>query len=98
MTETSEKINLSGENAVVKESESKTLASTINLDAFKEASFEIKTRAEIPVISKTARFVEEVVISKETVERAETVRDSVRRTEVEVEDLTFDDPAANRKI
>lgn len=56
-------------------------------DAFRESSFEIKTQAEIPVISKGARVVEEVLISKVINEYAETVRDSVRKTSVEVSEI-----------
>ena len=65
-------------------------------DAFQEGTFDVTTRAEVPVVSKEARVVEEVVIGKETTERAETVRDSVKRTDVEVDDLDAGD-AANRK-
>jgi stress response protein YsnF len=36
------------------------------------------------VVEKTAQVVEEVVIRKEATERRETVRDIVRREEVEV--------------
>jgi uncharacterized protein (TIGR02271 family) len=42
---------------------------------------------EEPVIAKEAHVVEEVIISKEVVERPETIRDTVRRTDVEVERL-----------
>jgi len=56
-------------------------------NAFKEASVEVRETAEQPVVSKTARVVEEVEIGKEVAERTETVRDTVRRSEVEVEDL-----------
>ncbi len=55
--------------------------------AFKEGTFEIRTQAEVPVISKEARVVEEVLIGKEVSERSETVRETVKRTDVEVEDL-----------
>ncbi len=64
-------------------------------DAFREGSFEIKTQAEIPVITKTARIVEEVVISKKMNEHAETVHDSVKQTDVQVERISADD-AENR--
>jgi len=37
-----------------------------------------------PVVAKTARVVEEVVVGRETTERTETVKDTVRREEVEV--------------
>ncbi len=65
-------------------------------NAFREGSFEIKTQAEIPVISKKARIVEEVVIFKEITEHTETVRDSVKRTSVEISEIDTDD-ADNRR-
>jgi stress response protein YsnF len=40
----------------------------------------------VPVVSKEARVVEEVGLRKDATQRTETVSDSVRRTEVEVED------------
>jgi uncharacterized protein (TIGR02271 family) len=48
---------------------------------------EVTEVAEEPVVGKTARVVEEVVVGKEARERTETVRDSVRRSEVDVEQL-----------
>jgi hypothetical protein len=39
------------------------------------------------VVLKQARVVEEVVVDKDVAERTETVRDTVRRTEVEVEPI-----------
>ena len=56
--------------------------------AFGEKSFEVTETAEVPVVAKSARIVEEVVVGKTETERTETVRDTVRRTDVEVEDLT----------
>jgi len=38
------------------------------------------------VVSKEARVTEELVVRKEAEQRTETVSDTVRRTEVEVED------------
>ena len=46
---------------------------------------EVTERAEEAVVSKNARVVEEVVVGKETRQRTETIRDTVRHTEVEVE-------------
>jgi uncharacterized protein (TIGR02271 family) len=48
---------------------------------------EMREYAEEPVVSKQARVVEEVHVGKEASERAETVKDTVRHTEVRVEDL-----------
>jgi stress response protein YsnF len=47
--------------------------------------FEIRETHEEPVVGKEERIVEEVVIGKISQDRTETVRDKVRRTEVEVE-------------
>ena len=58
--------------------------------AFKEQNFEVTETDEVPVVSKTARVVEEVVVGKTATERTETVSDTVRRTDVDVEDLTTD--------
>ena len=60
--------------------------------AFKEQSFEVTETAEVPVVAKQARVVEEVVIGKTATDRVETVRDTVRRTDVEVEELGTDAP------
>jgi uncharacterized protein (TIGR02271 family) len=53
--------------------------------AFKEERIEVRTTREEPVVSKQARVVEEVIIGKEAHEHTERVRETVRRTEVEVE-------------
>ena len=41
-------------------------------------------RHEEPVVAKTARATEEVVVSRDVSERTETVRDTVKETKVEV--------------
>lgn len=56
-------------------------------DAFKERSFELRETAEEPVISKQAKVKEEVLVGTEATERTEVVRDTLRRTDVEVEKL-----------
>jgi uncharacterized protein (TIGR02271 family) len=48
---------------------------------------EVQEMAEEPVVQKQARVVEEVRVTKDVGERSETIRDTVRRQEVEVEDL-----------
>ncbi|MFL5287866.1 MAG: YsnF/AvaK domain-containing protein [Rhodopila sp.] len=52
--------------------------------AFEERVVEVREIAEEPVVAKTARVVEEVVIGREATERTETVKDTVRREDVEV--------------
>ena len=55
--------------------------------AFAESTFEVTETAEVPVIAKEARVVEEVVVGKTATDRVETVSDTVRRTDVEVEQI-----------
>ena len=52
--------------------------------AFEERTVEVRETEEVPLVGKTARVVEEVAIRKEATERTETVKDTVRREEVEV--------------
>jgi uncharacterized protein (TIGR02271 family) len=54
--------------------------------AFRDRTIEATETAEEAVVAKEARVVEEVVVRKTADERTETVSDTVRRTEVEVED------------
>ena len=56
--------------------------------AFKEGTIEVTEMAEVPVVAKQAHVVEEVVIGKNITEHQETVRDTVKRTDVEVEETT----------
>jgi len=63
-------------------------ATAADLQVGPDQVIEMKEYAEEAVVSKQARVVEEVRIGKESTERAETIRDTVRRTEVEVENLT----------
>jgi uncharacterized protein (TIGR02271 family) len=60
-------------------------ATEADFAAAKEGTLEVTETDEEAVIAKQARVVEEVVVRKAQEERTETVRDTVRRTEVEVE-------------
>jgi len=55
------------------------------LSGLRDQSIEVTETTEEPVVQKRARVREEVVVGKETNRRTEKVRDTVRRTEVEVE-------------
>ena len=66
---------------------------------FQPGEMNITERAEVPVIGKEARVVEEVEVGKNVTERDETVHDTVRRTEVDVDrtaDKTRDENAKSR--
>jgi hypothetical protein len=60
-------------------------ASERDFAAAQEGTIEVTETREEPVVAKQARVVEEVVIKKDVEEHTETVRDTVRRTEVEVD-------------
>ena len=63
-----------------------TQAGAISGDPFQERTIEVEERGEEAVVSKEARVVEEVVVRKEADQRTETISDTVRKTEVDVED------------
>jgi uncharacterized protein (TIGR02271 family) len=62
-------------------------ATEADVAAAREHTVEVTETDEEAVARKQARVVEEVVINKDVTERTEAVRDTVRRTEVEVEPL-----------
>ena len=66
-------------------------ASEADVAAFKEGTVELRETAEEPVVAKTARVVEEVVVGKEVTQRTEDINDTVRRTDVQVEQLSATD-------
>ena len=55
-------------------------------EPFRERTIEVTATSEEPVVAKEARVKEEIVVTKDAEERTETVSDTVRRTEVEIED------------
>jgi len=64
--------------------------------ASRSGAIEVTEMKEEAVVSKDARVVEEVRVGKETTERTETVRDTVRRTEVKTEDIRSEGTASYR--
>ncbi len=56
-------------------------------DLFTEKTYEFTETDEEAVIAKEAHVVEEVVVGKDVEERTETVRGTVRRADVEIEEL-----------
>jgi uncharacterized protein (TIGR02271 family) len=62
-------------------------ATEADFNNFREGEIEMREQAEVPVVGKEARVVEEVSIGKEVEERNETVSGTVRKTDVEVEEI-----------
>ncbi len=58
-----------------------------DLQSGRDQVIEVEEYAEEAVVSKQARVVEEVVVGKDATQHTETIRDSVRHTEVNVEQL-----------
>jgi stress response protein YsnF len=54
--------------------------------AFQERTIEAEEKSEEAVVNKEARVKEELVVNKDVNQRTETVSDTVRRTEVDVQD------------
>ena len=53
---------------------------------FQDRTIELQEFAEEAIVSKEVRVVEEISLRKEAHDRTETIRDTVRHTEVEIED------------
>jgi uncharacterized protein (TIGR02271 family) len=81
-----EQVSLHSEHVSVERRPVDPAVQPVPPEAFRDRTIEVTETAEEAVVHKDARIREEVVIRKEAEERAETVRDTVRRTEVDVED------------
>jgi len=81
-----ESVTLREENVTVERHNVDRAATDADFAAIKEGEFSVTTKAEVPVVSKEAHVVEEVVVGKNVTQREETVNDTVKRTDVEVEE------------
>ena len=61
--------------------------SQIDPELFKERSYEMVEMDEIAKVSKTARVVEEVSLGKEVSEKVETIKETLRRQDVKIEEV-----------
>lgn len=86
-TPVSEMVHLREERAVVERRPVDRAVAPGDLDTFQEGTIEVREQGEEAVVGKTARVVEEVVVGKQVTERDETVSDTVRRTDVDVETI-----------
>jgi stress response protein YsnF len=80
-----EEVRLREEHATIERRPVDRPLSASDGDAFKEASVEIRETREEPLVSKTARVKEEVIVGSEASERVETIHETARQTDVEVE-------------
>ena len=101
-----ETVSLHEEHAHIERHPVNRPATAGELNSFKDGSIEIQETAEELVVEKSARVVEEVTVGKQSSDHQETVRDTVRRTDVDVqtepgamtqhETLVKNDPLKNR--
>ncbi|GAB7527847.1 hypothetical protein PS3A_02530 [Pseudomonas sp. 3A(2025)] len=102
-----ETVSLHEEHAYIERHPVDRAATADELDSFKEGFIEIQETAEELVVEKTARVVEEVSVGRQSSDHTETVRDTLRRTDVDVqtepgsmlhrdEVVKLDDPLKNR--
>ena len=82
----SEDVSLHEEHVVIERRPVDRAVTNADLSAG-DQTIELIETDEIPVVSKTSRVVEEVRVGKVESDRTETVRDTVRHTEVEVEEV-----------
>jgi uncharacterized protein (TIGR02271 family) len=80
-----EEVRLRQESVTVERHPVDRPATEADLETFTEESMEFTETAEEPVVSRRARVVEEVTVHQDVAEHTETVRDTVRRTQVDVD-------------
>jgi len=92
-----ESVRLREEHVVVNRRPVDREVTADDMNRFQPGEMEITERAEVPIVGKQARVVEEVEVGKQVTERDETVRDTVRSTQVDVDQIdTTKDTKAKR--
>jgi stress response protein YsnF len=82
-TPVEERVTLQSERVVVERR--RPVTDKVTGEILTEVTVEVVETAEVPVIEKRARLREEVVVRTERTQHVETVRDTVRRDEVEIQ-------------
>jgi stress response protein YsnF len=86
-----ERLNLREEHVNVERTPVNRPVDATDGGVFQEQEFELTEHAEVPVVNKEARVVEEVSLNKEVEEREETIRETLRNTEVDAERINPDE-------
>jgi uncharacterized protein (TIGR02271 family) len=84
-TPVNESVSLTEEHASIERRPVDRVATAADLNGMRDVSIEVRETAEEAVVSKEARVVEEVVVGKVASEHVQSVSDSVKRTDVDVE-------------
>ena len=89
-------VTLREEHAVVERHPADRPAAPADAAAFQSKTIEAVEMNEQPVVTKEVFVTEEIEVRREAVDRVDTVRDTVRRTEVDIEGDATAQPAARR--
>jgi uncharacterized protein (TIGR02271 family) len=81
----SEDVRLREERVYVRRNPVNRPASEADFDAFREGSISLTEHAEVAMAEKVTNVVEEITVGKEVDTNVETIRDTVRKTEVDVD-------------
>jgi uncharacterized protein (TIGR02271 family) len=90
-----EQVVLREEHATIQRYPVDRAVSAAELDSLRDQTLELRQFAEEAVVSKTARVVEEVSIGQEARERSQQVRDTLRKTEIEIDQIVPDNSRKN---
>ena len=82
-TPVEERVTLQSERVVVERR--RPVSDKVTGEILTEVTVEVIETAEVPVIEKRTRLREEIVVRTERTQHVETVRDTVRRDEVEIQ-------------
>ncbi len=96
-----ESVRLREETANIQRRTVDRAATDADMASLKDVSIEVRESSEEAVVGKTARVVGEVEVGKVVTERDETVRDTVRKTQVDIEQIEGSErtmPSIDRKI
>ena len=72
--------------------------SDADIQNLNRGDIELTERKEVPVVNKEARVVEEVKLKKDVNERDETIRDTVRNSDIDVDRLNTGNRDTNRDL
>lgn len=86
-TPVEEQVRLREERVMVERRPINRPLTGVAADAFRDRTLAATSRSEEAVVGKDVRVVEEIGLRKEASERVETVRDTVRETKVDVEQV-----------
>ena len=90
-TPVEKQINLREEKVNVERHAVNREVTDADMKNFKEGEFSVTTQGEEAVVGKTAKVVEEVVVGKNVTERTETINETVKRTDIEVDEIKSKD-------